>query len=775
MRLENIYAEGSTIIVFSREDNGELKANRYTGFLPYYYEPAKDGTFKSYYGEPLRRMIVSDYRQIYKDRSPNAYNADIRPTIQFIIDKVDTIDKAPIRTIFFDIEVRCSQIPNPKVAKDPISCITTYDSFTKETKTWWLPDYKSEYELLKDFILYIRKIKPTLLTAWNVEFDYVYLSTRTKAMFQDRDFASIISPIGKNRYGYKDEDEEIVYYPVGIAILDYMELVKKLTLNREKNYTLDYIAQKYLGCKANEKVDFNSLDIKIKEKNIQDVLKMAQIDDQKRIIDYFDNVRRLCKVAEWESVIHNSRCIDSLILAEAKIKGVAVPMQPVKSNEETEDEDEIKFEGAYRKLIEGGLHREKVWELDISSAYPSAIIDFCLDPANASNEPKENSIKIDNTYFIQNSNAVIPAVVKKVLTLKNNISKQLKTLKVGTKEYEDMEVMYASSKGIANSTFGVCGFRAFRLFDPRVAGGITFIVRSLLHYIESKLNEIGCKVIYIDTDAVKVVSDIDRTEQINSWVKDWAKETFNKDNVNITFENKGYYESLFLVAMCRYIGRLRKPNGELQEELKGLQSKRNDASNYCKTLQPILLNKILDGNTKEDIVDFLKKEIENFKNQDLLSIAIPCKVNPNKKYKYVPIFVRALKNTPEFEYKMGENFYYVYMEGLDTEKKEAVKAFDEHTLHLIDKDKINWKKMLERNLLNMVETIFEALKYDIKDVYLAPEKPKRIKKETISKHLTNLDNNDILKSNMESEKQNKIKDLKEQSISQNLVKDDIFD
>ena len=64
-------------------------------------------------------------------------------------------------------------------------------------------------------------------------------------------------------------------------------------------------------------------------------------------------------------------------------------------------------------------------------------------------------------------------------------------------------------------------------------------------------------------------------------------------------------------------------------------------------------------------------------------------------YKSVPIFSRALDNTPEFKSKVGDSFYYIKMEGLDDTKKDMVKAFDETRFEHIKREDVDWQAMLD--------------------------------------------------------------------------------
>jgi len=169
--------------------------------------------------------------------------------------------------------------------------------------------------------------------------------------------------------------------------------------------------------------------------------------------------------------------------------------------------------------------------------------------------------------------------------------------------------------------------------------------------------------------------------------------------------------------------------------------------------------------------------MKEIKKAPLTAIAFPCRLAKDPAtYKNKPIFVRAIENTPEFNTKIGSNFNYIYVkpkeereiktiiklkdtgdsivldenlsrkEGLEyahnhwsknlsskqisvlhkKEKAKDVLAFDEENFEHIDKDSIDWKRIIERNITMKLQTIFEAMGWDMKEITLnSPKTTKR--------------------------------------------------
>lgn len=750
MNLVNIFNKGRLIYLFCRDKEGTLSVKEDDSFFPYYYERG-EGDCKTIEGHSVKKLYVTHPRDIAKNRTSGAYEADVFLTKRYLIDKVNKIDEGMIKYAFIDIEVLTDELPDVTKAEFPVSCISIYNSMYKNVQTFYLPDYNNEWDMIKAFIDFMKTEQFDLWLSWHVKFDYNYLYNRFP------DFSTNISSIGQNRYG----DGEI-FYPAGMSIIDYLEWFKKVTLNKEKSYALDAVAQKHFKENAWGKTDFGTINEHIREKNINDVLRMQKLEDKFGIIAYFDSIRRLSKV-EWEDLIWNSRIIDMLLLEEAKNQKIVLPMKPKNNELET-------YEGAYREAYELGAHFG-VGKYDLSSAYPLMVIDFCLDPSNAFQaDDNPNMIKVEDTWFYQNQKALLPTIVKKLVDLKEKLKTELGSTDLKSTGYKPMKTKYNAVKSVVNSAYGVMGNRFFRLYDPRIASATTFLVRDLLHYVKDKIEEKGYKVIYVDTDSVMLANNTeDISSLLNEIVKDWAQK-YGKDTISAEFAYEGYFDRLLILAKCRYAGYLQTSKGE-EEEIKGIEAKRKDSTIYMQKFQRTFIDKILDKENKKDIFEWIKNEVTILPNQPLENVAFPCKLaRQPKDYKNVPIFLRAMNETEGFKKKVGDNFFYIYVkpeyyyvenevvdyyrevpgkrEGSTKKEKilkrdidkinlakaladgdikmqtrmqrikkpKDVKAFDEDTAcNIMD---VDWVKMKDRNIYMKLITIFEAMKWDIMEVKL---------------------------------------------------------
>ena len=773
MKIVNIHNKKSKVYLFVRDDDGKLSLKTDISLRPYFYEPDIRGKYKGYDGTPLRKVVVAEPREIRAMRSENSFESDINYPKRYIIDKIKKFDKCPIKWAFIDIEVLADEFPNPEEAKYPVSCITIYNSFSKEFKTWFLSDYKgklAEKKLIKGFVDYMKKEQFDLWLSWNVDFDYDYLYKRIENVFK-KNLAKVISPIHQVRYGKPD-----IFYPAGLSIVDYLGCFRKI-YQYEIEYNLDYILTKFLKKgKTHKDIDFGKLTPETRLRNIEDVEGLVKLEEKTKLIPRYDEMRRLSQCL-WEDlpmqliyrggkqqkVSNNSKMIDMLLLKKAKELGIILPMKTRKESEG--------YKGAERDTAQKGRFFD-VAQIDLSGAYPEAIINFCLDTANIS---ETEGIEIEGTRFIQNSNALLPTVTKQILDYKNKI----KTLKKKNPDDEDIKILYDAIKSIANSIYGVFGSPFFRLYDKRIASATTFLVRDVLTYVVEKLKEKGYDIIYWDTDGIMIQGQEDISPLCNEIIQEWAKSKFGKESITLEFDYEGYFTKLFIKALCHYVGYVVKGNKKPERIMKGIEAKKRNSSKFVKKFQPELIEKILNKESRENIIIWIRENIEKMKRGDISidDIAFPCKLSRKIEdyVKNTPGFVRALldaqKLVPEFKPRIGQTYYYIYVEpkfvgyqndtyytflksniaentmnkllseiesGADkVSYRRRTFTADEFKTNLIanainrpimaDKlafntqykshiENVDWKQMLQRNIYNKVQVVFEAMNWKWEEI-----------------------------------------------------------
>jgi DNA polymerase elongation subunit (family B) len=775
MQLVNIGNKRREIFLFLRNDVGELKIEKVIDFYPYYYEADVNGKFTTFNGLKVKKIICNEPTDIANQRNEKSWEADVIFSKRFMIDRIDALDKCIIKYAFIDIEVFSPKgFPDQSEAKYPVSCITIYNSASKKLKTFYLGDYEGklqqrEIALLKDFCQYMKAAQFDIWFSWNVDFDYTYLFNRIdrfkrevlETLSRKVNFASYISPIGSVRQGERED----VWFPSGLSIVDYMQWYQKFTNKTEPTYALDAIAQKHLGEATWGEAEFDKITIEIRKKNQNDVVRMVKLEKKFQLIQYYDEIRRRARVT-WEDLYHNSRIVDQLLLRKAFEKKIILPCRQKDLTKEV-------YDGAYREAHQTGVFKN-IGKFDLSSAYPTILVDFCLDPANIVTERGDNVIEAAGTLFKQDDNALLPAVVRDLIVLKNDLKKAQAVSDSESAEGKLLDKKYTAIKSIINSIYGVMGNRFFRYYDRRVASATTWGAREALKYVENRLLSEGRQVIYVDTDSVFIDEKNNISDQLNSMLQDWYLSN-NNNKRTLTFDYEGYFTKLIVLAKCRYKGYVQKPNGKIKSEVKGIEAKRRDTSKFCASFQTTLLDKVMDGMNREETVQWLKEQVATIKNLPISEFAFPCKMRSSvEEYKVLPIFIRALNYSRElyaFSKQPGDLFYYIYMQSFGNEVKTvkqwqlngknvtpkrwkdtlhllhldetaelnvenditkqlitsnilkeeeitkpgAVKnvlAFDSKKQTHIDREKIDWQKMIERNIDNKAEVVFTAMKWE---------------------------------------------------------------
>jgi DNA polymerase elongation subunit (family B) len=697
MNLMNIGSKKRLIYLFLRNPDGTQTIKEVNSYYPHYYQKVIDknqSNAVAYDGTLLKKIYVAEPKDIRNQANSESYSSDIRYTTSYLVNKVDKIDPISPKYFFLDIEILAKELPDTTIADCPIICVSIYNSATKGTLTWYIKDMPTtgflaqEKYLLEMVVKYFQTEKPDVVLIWNVKFDYPYLVNRCKHF--KIDFAKDISPIHTVRSG----EEREIYYPVGLSIVDYMVLFKKVYM-REQSYALDTVSQKYLKEVAWGKTDFSQLNDRIKDKNANDVIRMQKLEDIFHLIPYYNEIRCMT-IVQWEDLVWNSRIVETLLFKEALKRNIILPNKPLANEEE-----EVEFQGAYRDLKDSGLYRN-CGKADLTSAYPSMIFNFCLDTANIVSEPSENTIEVEGVYFKQNENALLPTIVKNFLKLKNKYKK----LKKENPNDDNISTIYDGIKAVTNSLYGVVGNKYFRLFDLRVASAVTYLVRDLLAYTKVKLEQEGISVIYIDTDSVVYNKQDNITDKLNKYIQNWAKEKYHKSSIDLKFEYEGYFESVLFLKKCHYMGRVA---GKKHPEIRGIESKRSSSSKFEAYFQETLINKVLDGDTRDTIGKWIDSEKERIKHLPIDEIGFPAKIS-SKEYKNLPIHKRAhdlsKKLNPDFKPGVGEVFYYIFIKG-----NNDIIAFTKEEKEHMRFCEIDYDKLIEREINNKTTKIFEALKW----------------------------------------------------------------
>lgn len=491
-------------------------------------------------------------------------------------------DRSQINVCNIDIEVGSENgFPHPETASEPITAITykmnnkfivygcgNFQNTRADVKYIKCFD---ETDLIKRFIDDWSGDYPDIITGWNVKFfDVPYLVNRIKKLLGE-EFAKRLSPwnILTERKVFIMGRDQVAYTPLGIAILDYIELYKKYVPGgtSQESYKLDAICHNDLGERKLSYEEYGNLHTLYKdnyqlfiEYNIRDVELVEKLDNKHKVIDLvltlsYDNKCNyedvFAQVRMWTVIITN-RLMDS---------NIVVP--PFKANTKNE-----KYVGAYVKDPLIGMHKW-IASFDLNSLYPHLIIQYNISPDTII-EPEKYTIdhrkvltqritidtmlkkEVDTSLldgctltpngqlFRTTEQGFLPKIMEEMYNDRSRYKKEAikakKLLESETAADKRVELektisrynnLQLAKKVSLNSAYGALGNEYFMFYDVRQASAITTAGQLSIRWIENKLNEYLNRVLKTDNKDYVIASD---TDSIYLVLDELVHQTLGKEN-----------------------------------------------------------------------------------------------------------------------------------------------------------------------------------------------------------------------------------------------------
>lgn len=388
-------------------DNGR-KVRQIIPFRPYLFMPSQGKTptnFKSIFGQPVDRIDFEsvwearNWIREYKDVSGFTYMGMDKWQYVYIHDNYPSVieyDQNLIRGLIFDIEVDTSPnedgsngMPDIQLANKVITSVAigyknqrillSYRDYTPKAPNVKYIKCRDEEDLLKNFIHIWKTIDPDYVSGWNTPgFDIPYLAQRIINILGE-DHAKSLSPWGElltkeiTSFG----KNITTYIPLGIAVLDYLDLYKKFTYNQRDSYSLNNISHIELDEKKLDYSEYTSLHElyennyeKFLDYNLQDIELIFRLDDKMKLFDLAFEMAYDAKV-NYGDVFTTVHYWDVLVYNYLYDKNIVVPKYSKKLSRE--------FEGAFVKEPVPRMYNWPV-TFDLSALYPSIIRQYNIGP-----------------------------------------------------------------------------------------------------------------------------------------------------------------------------------------------------------------------------------------------------------------------------------------------------------------------------------------------------------------------------------------------------------
>ena len=524
---------------------------------------------------------------------------NINPEHQFLIDmfwkehQSDSFSQHPLKILYIDIETYSpDDFPIPSEAKDTINVITVFNSLTNRFVTWGLHemtrdidncDYvhcDNEVVLLENFLNYLERDYPDIITGWNTEFfDIPYIINRIRNVLGE-DAVKRLSPVRNvfkrsimGQFG-REQDK---YYIKGVACLDYLDVYKKFSVGLRESYKLDAIAEFEL---EEKKIDYGNMNLAtladddwqlFVEYNVQDVNLIVKMEDKLR---YLGLMRMLAYVGctTFESAMGTLSTITGAVVMKGRETDVVIPTF-VKDTTHHQ-----RYEGAFVGEPQRGF-QENVLSFDANSLYPNTMISLNLSPETKIGEithkdDKQVSIKHVNgqvfqlshdafakfvadekiaiskakILFTQKRKGIVPEIVDRLYQQRVEIKKELQKNRVKLHKLDESDSQYKKIKRridqldikqftikiLINTVYGYFGNKHAPIGDSDIARSITLTGQAVIKQSNKILSEYIQRISGDDTVDPIVYNDTDSSYISIKSITDALDIPFTDDKQQVT-------------------------------------------------------------------------------------------------------------------------------------------------------------------------------------------------------------------------------------------------
>ena len=277
-------------------------------------------------------------------------------------------------------------------------------------------------------------------------------------------------------------------------------------------------------------------------------------------------------------------------------------------------------------------------------------------------------ISANGTIFRYDTEGVIPGLLTRWYTERKSIQKQAKE-SYGTDMYEYYDKRQLVRKILLNSAYGALLNEHCRFYDKRIGQSVTLSGRQIVKHMMSTINEVvegtydhnGKAIVYGDTDSCYFTAYPILRSQIQNKELNWSKESCVElydaiaEQTNESFPafmERAFHvprkngeiikagreligdRSLFITKKRYAIniydkeGKRKDVNGKMGDiKAMGLDLKRADTPKYIQEFLMQVLEIVLEGKTKNDVIELIKKFKLKLGEQDSWTKGTPKSVN----------------------------------------------------------------------------------------------------------------------------------------------------
>ncbi len=462
----------------------------------------KHGSFEDLDKDECVEVSTNLSREIFSRFNPNCLRtlcdesgvptreADIPRARRWMIDE-NHEPELEARKLFLDIEVDCRKgLPIPENPKHRIISIAAVND---EGEEMFFCD-RSEEWILHQFFTELRKYPEAL--GFNInKYDKPYLEERAKIC-------------GFN-YPFRNHQW-----------LDMMDLYKKSEWGLYSSNTLDDIAKRELGMEKTFSIGqiggaqelwkmfteaVGGLTSRLRNYNTTDVNILLGLEKKLGLVRAKLEQAAIAGVLVSDSV-YVSRIVDTLLMKRYMSRNPRI----VANNRQAVKRDKPKFQGGMVLDPVKGLHKN-VLEFDFAALYPSVMKLWNIGLETY--DPKNGSIlTATDAKFVADVDAEAALMLKELAKKREAAKKMRDKYDESSFEWLKWQVRQIGIKTITNSCFGAFGEEGARWYKHEIGETVTANARAVLRESMAITKNLGCDILYADTDSLFVKLPMNLTE-----------------------------------------------------------------------------------------------------------------------------------------------------------------------------------------------------------------------------------------------------------------------
>ncbi len=507
-----------------------------------------------------------------------------------------------------------------------------------------------EKGLLRALFARMREIDFDVLTGWNViDFDLDVLVARSRALGVAFEVgrAPGVARVIRERTFWGRSRADIT----GRLVLDGIDLMRS-SFMRLEDYRLDTAARAVLGegkvdlgiahrntsgrdrAEAIERTFRDNLPLFV-EYNLADARLVLSILEKARLVDLAIR-RSLLTGMPLDRVGASIASFDFLYLHELRRRGHVAPSvgaSALAAGGRTSGGGEAA--GLPEDVVAGGAVLEplpglydNVLAFDFKSLYPSLIRTFNIDPLGHVPEPPPEArpglIRAPNGAFFRREPGILPELLERLFPQRDE-----------AKRRGDAIGAHAL-KILMNSFYGVLATPACRFFSLPVANAITHFGQWVLHWTRDRVEALGYRVLYGDTDSLFVATPLagpgaadeamrlgaSLRDRINADLREEIRKGWGVES-RLELEFEALFLKFFLPSMRhgtagarkRYAGLVREDGapGSGKVVFVGMEVVRRDWTELSKIYQRGLFERLFSGAGRDEVLSYTRDFVRDLR------------------------------------------------------------------------------------------------------------------------------------------------------------------